>query len=155
MLRPMKTRTATIALAAALAVAVTAPAAGAAPVKYAGKTKENTRISFAVSKGKLSRIKTYVPVACVSAQGGPPRIGQDVFQPPGRFAIGRTVKRRAMEQDTALAYWKVTKNYTVRTRRSGRRIKGEVAVNFSYTVIGILPKLFVCVGNAHFSVKPR
>jgi hypothetical protein len=49
----------------------------------------------------------------------------------------------------------VTKNYTVTTRKAGGKIKGEVAVNFSYVIIGYSPKLYTCLGNAHFSVKPR
>jgi hypothetical protein len=143
-----------IAIAAATLVTVAAPAAHAAPVRYAGKTDEGSKVSFVVSHGKLRSLETMVPTSCVSAQGGTPRAGLDLFEPPGGFALGRTIKRTVEKQDTAMTYYDVTKNYTVTTRRSGKTIKGELAVNWSWVDVSV-PKLYTCVGNARFSAKPR
>lgn len=143
-----------VALAAAAFLAVAVPAASAAPVRYAGKTDGGSKISFQVSGGKLRSVKTMVPTSCVSAQGGTPRAGLDLFEPPGGFALGRSVKRTAEKQDTAMAYYDVTKHYTVSTRRSGKAIKGALAVNWSW-VDASVPKIYTCVGNASFSAKPR
>lgn len=53
-----------------------------------------------------------------------------------------------------MAYYDVTKNYTVTTSRSGTTIKGELAANWSWVDLSV-PKLYTCVGNASFSARPR
>jgi hypothetical protein len=149
-----RNRSIAIAIATVALTASAAPAASAAPVAYSGKTAEGSKITFALAGGKITGIETLVPSSCASAQGGTPRVGLDVFEPPGRFALGRAVKRKAEKQDTALSPWEVTKNYTVTTRRAGKRIRGELAVNFSWVDISG-PKIFTCLGNASFTAKPR
>jgi hypothetical protein len=144
----------TVALAAIALLVVAVPSAQAAPVRYAGKTDGGSKITFQVSNGKLRSLETMVPTSCVSAQGGTPRAGLDLFQPPGGFRLGRKVKRSAEKQDTAMTYYDVTKNYTVTTRRSGKAIKGELAVNWSWVDVSV-PKIYTCLGNASFSAKPR
>jgi hypothetical protein len=140
----------TTALTIAALCLLTAPAAQAKPVAYTGKTKEGSKISFVLSGGKVSRIRTLIPTSCASAQGGDPKAGLDVFQPPGGFILGRSVKRKAEKQDTAMTYYDVTKNYTVTIRRADGRISGELAVNWSWVDVSV-PKIYTCLGNARFS----
>jgi hypothetical protein len=151
MLRGMKTKL--LSLTAVLALVAAAPAA-AKPVKYSGKTKDGSKINFVLSHGKISKISTVVPGLCLSAQGGSPEAGGEIFNPPGGFALGKSVKRKAEKQDSTLAYFDVTKNYTVTTHRSGKKITGDLAENWAWTLVTWPPKLYTCVGNSHFSAKP-
>lgn len=142
------------ALTVAALCLLAAPAAQAKPVAYTGKTTEGSKISFVLSGGKISRIKTLIPTSCASAQGGDPKAGLDVFQPPGGFTLGRSAKRKAEKQQTAMTYYDVTKNYTVTTRLAGGRISGELAVNWSWVDVSV-PKIYTCLGNARFSARTR
>jgi hypothetical protein len=72
----------------------------------------------------------------VPVQGGPPRAGAELFQPPGSFRIGRSGRTEAL-QDAAMHHAEVTKHYRVSLRRTrGGGFKAKLHVNFSFQTVG-------------------
>ncbi|MDW5598638.1 hypothetical protein VSS74_30030 [Conexibacter stalactiti] len=149
-----------LTISAAAALLLAASADGATATSYSGKTKGGNTIRFELSGGKLSRINTGVPTSCVETSGsGQTAAGAELFQPPGAFALGKTVKARALQPAAMNQGIKATKNYTVTTSgKAGGTISGRLAVNFSYLRPGIdiyHSYIYVCNGTTSFTAKPR
>jgi hypothetical protein len=141
-----------ILLVAVAVLAVTASAAQAAkPVKYSGKTKEGTKISFVLKNGWADQIKTSVPSSCVSAQGGTPRVRIDSWQPPYKFRMPAKEAKVTVKEP-----WP-TRTYGFSARKSGRGVKGKLTLSYSMTdyTWATSWRLLTCYGTASFSLKPR
>jgi hypothetical protein len=148
----------------AIAAAVTASLALAGqayakPVAYSGTTSGGNPITFERTGNGVKRVSAYVPATCVSSfPGNPTRAGAELFEPPGRLALGREVRKTAL-QDAALHYSQVTKNYRFDARKRARGvITGRLHVNFSYQTIGYSSSFilvgYVCQGDATFKARP-
>lgn len=143
-----------LALGAAALALVAIPAEAGAK-KYAGKTKGGTKITFQQKGKKVSKLKTMVFVTCVSAQTSTPRSGIDFYEPPKPVRIGKESKQKKL-QPSAVAGWEVTKNYTVKLSRRGRKTKGKLAVNYSFLVPDLYnPKIYICQGTTRFTARPK
>jgi hypothetical protein len=156
----MKIRTAA-ALATALSMLVAAPA-GAKPTRYVGKTSAGDRITFSVGGGRVSAVRTATPTICVPTQGTP-QAGTDLYQPPGRFALGRTTKVQTPGPvDSAMHYGEVTKWFHFTAKRGKRgRVTGTLHQNFAFETVASDPWTglslvgWVCQGDARFSARQR
>lgn len=137
-------------LAAIVAVGAASPDAFAAKgIKYEGKTKEGTEVSFTLNGTWVDGLEIAAPYTCVSAQGGAKaRILR--FYPPFRFRLGKTGK--ATDETS------ITKHYTLKTKgKAGKAITGKFEVNWS-ELDGFSPatyKIFECIGTANFKLKPK
>ncbi len=139
----------------AVALALAAVPAEAATKKYVGETKGGTKITFKQKGKKVSKLKTMIFVNCVSLQTSTPRSGIDFYEPPKAMRIGKEVKQSKL-QPSAVAGWEVTKNYTVNLTRKGKKVKGKLALNFSFLVPDLYnPKIYVCQGTTRFTAKPK
>jgi hypothetical protein len=139
--------------AAALALA-SVPAAADAE-RYVGKTKAGTRITFKQKGKRVSKLKTLVPVVCVSPQTSTPRGGTDLFRPPKAVRIGGESKQNAL-QPSAVAGWEVTKYYTLNLKRQGNKTKGKLRLSFSFLVPDLWdPRTYFCDGTTRFTAKPK
>ena len=147
-----------IATALALTALVAAPAAAEA-ASYKGKTKGGSSITFKLSGKRISKINTVVPTLCVETTGsGLSRAGAELFQPPGKFKLGKTTKRKALQPAAMNGGTKATKNYTVSAKRSGGKVTGKLKVNFSFLRLDLfrrLPYTYICSGSTTFSAKAR
>jgi hypothetical protein len=149
--------TVALALAAALAVAVPT-AATAKPVAYSGKTSGGFEITFKRVGGAVKDVRALLPASCVPAGEGTATAGDEIYEPPGRLALGREVRTSAL-QEAAMHYADVTKNYrfTAKQRRNGT-IAGRLHVNFSFetVIFGAEPRLlgWVCQGDGTFKARP-
>jgi hypothetical protein len=145
------------AAALATALALAGPAA-AKPVAYKGKTSGGFEITFTRVGGAVKGVQTLLPTSCVPAGEGTARAGDEIYEPPGKLALGREVRKSAL-QDAAMHYDDVTKNYrfNAKKHRDGK-ITGRLHVNFSFqtVIFGADPKLlgWVCQGDGTFSAKP-
>jgi hypothetical protein len=155
----MVTRTLAVAVAATL---VLVPAALAKPVAYKGKTKGGSSITFKLTGKKAKSINTVVPTICVETTGTyDSRAGAELFQPPGKFKLGKETKAKALQPAAMNAGNDATKNYTVKLgkkkKRSGK-IAGKLSLNFSFIRPGLTIydlKIFLCQGSTTFSAKPQ
>jgi hypothetical protein len=150
------------AVLAALAVAA-APAA-AKSVAYKGKTKAGDTITFTRDGPKIKNIQSMVPTICVTSSGGTggSSAGGDLYKPPGAYALGQTVKRKALQR-TPFYPDEVTKSYTVATKGAGNgKVTGKLDENFSYSILGIDPfsgnsyiRIFLCRGVTTFTAMAK
>ena len=156
-------RFAAVALAAASLQVMTMPApADAKAVRYVGTTSAGDRISLTAVGGVIADLRTSTPVSCVPTDGTP-RAGTDLFEPPGRFPLGRTTTAQTDGPvETAMHYNEVTKHFRVTVRRrKGRAITGALHQNYSFETLtygsggdlALLP--WVCQGDVRFRVRPR
>lgn len=151
----------TAALAALLACAVAAPAT-AKPTKYAGTTNAGDRIAFKVTGKTITAIRSATPTVCVPTEGTP-AVGTDLYEPPGRFGLGRTTKiETPTPVETAMHYSEVTKWFHFTAKRGKRgTITGTLHQNFSFETItsdtwnGVSLLPWVCRGDARFTARPR
>jgi hypothetical protein len=139
------------ALAAVMGTASTASAHASAPskpVKYAGKTKEGTKISFVLDHGWVRRLNALVPTTCVSAQGGTPKVDLVLWEIPYKFKLGSRSK---------VVYGDPTRHYTMSVHNHGKRIAGKLSMN--YSVLGSDGwggyRILECLGTASFDVGRR
>jgi hypothetical protein len=112
---------------------------------------------------KIKSISSAVPTVCSTSSGGAfdTKAGADIYQPPGRFALGGAVKRKALQR-TPFYPAKVTKNHTV-TTKTGRngKVTGKLDENFSYSILGLdldgnsYIRIYICQGVTTFSASPR
>lgn len=151
----------TAALAALLACAVAVPAT-AKPTRYAGTTNAGDRITFKLSGTAITAVRSATPTTCVPTEGTP-AVGTDVYQPTGRFGLGRTTKvETPTPVETAMHHSEVTKWFHFTAKRGKRgTITGTLHQNFSFetissdawTGVSLLP--WVCRGDARFRARPR
>ena len=139
------------ALAAAALAAAPAVADAAKPMKYAGKTKEGTKISFVLDGRWVDRISTMLPHSCVSAQGGPPTAGMTRWAPPYKFKLGAVDAKVTVEEP-----WPTT-HYTITVKgKRGRAIRGKLSANWSMTVpYGSGYRILECLATGSFTAKPK
>jgi hypothetical protein len=139
------------ALAAVALVATPGAADAAKPMKYAGKTKEGTKITFALDGPWVDQISTLLPHTCVSAQGGPPTAGMTPWAPPYKFRLGSVDAKVTVEDP-----WPTT-HYTITVKgKRGRAIRGKLAANWAMTV----PynggwRILECISTGSFTAKPK
>jgi hypothetical protein len=155
-------RNATLAAIAAAAVGAAvgfAEPAAAKPVAYSGTTSGGYEITFERSGAALKGMRTTIPTTCVPAgTTATPRAGDEIFEPPGRLALGREVRKTAV-QEPVMYYNDVTKNYrvTARMRRNGT-VTGRLHLNFSYQTVhygySLMLVGYVCQANATFKARP-
>ena len=138
-------------LTVAVAAGAASPDAHAAKgIKYEGKSKEGTEVSFTLYGTWIDGIEISAPMSCVSAQGGVPRARVVRFWPPFKFRLGRTGK--ATDETS------ITKHYTLKTTgKPGKAITGKFEVNWS-ELDGYSPdtyKILTCLATANFKLKPK
>jgi hypothetical protein len=139
-------RTAT-ALAIVAALAVAGPAA-ARSSKYQGKTKEGTKVSFALSGKWVDQFRSSVPTTCVSAQGGNPFLTIKTWAPPYKYLLGRRAQVKYTDPYTT--------NYTISTKKAGRKkITGKLALSYSMLASNTFAgyHILTCYGTASFTAK--
>ena len=145
-----------LTLAAALAVPSTGAARG---VSYEGKTSGGSSITFKRSGDKVSGIRTVVPMVCLETTGsGYSRAGAELFQPRGRFLLGKARKVKAFQPAAMNSGARATKTYRVKLRRSGRKVKGELSLTLSFVrpnYYRFVPYIYHCTGTASFTASPR
>jgi hypothetical protein len=156
-------KTAITTLTAIVAAGLVPAAAEAKAVSYKGKTRGGHTITFKRSGSKLSGVSTMIPTICVSTTRSGPgttKAGADIYQPGGRFKLGKQVKR-TIKQGSAFYSSPITKHYTFKSK-AGRRgkVTGKLNVNFSYLVpdlIGYFGSylIFICQGSTTFQATPR
>src|SRR3954454_1593796 len=139
-------RTAT-ALAIVAALAVAGPAAAKSP-KYRGKTKEGTKVTFALSGKWVDQFKSSVPTTCVSAQGGNPLVTIHTWAPPYKYLLGRRAQVKYTDPYTT--------TYTISTKKAGKRkITGKLAASYSMLASNTFEgyHILTCYGTASFTAK--
>jgi hypothetical protein len=139
-------RTAT-ALAIVAALAVAGPAA-AKPTQYKGKTKEGTKVSFALSGKWVDQFRSSVPTTCVSAQGGNPIVTIHSWAPPYKYLLGRRAQVKYTDPYTT--------TYKISTKKAGKRkIKGKLALSYSMLANNTFGgyRILTCYGTASFTAK--
>jgi hypothetical protein len=143
----MLKRLLTIAIVAA-AIAPAAASAHAKPIKYKGKTKEGTAISFVVDRGWVDQLDALLPTTCVSAQGGTPKVDITWWRVPYKFGLGGTAK---------LDYGDPTKHYKIVSHRHGKRVTGKLSVNYSLLGSDDFGSYMIweCLATANFDLGPR
>ena len=134
------------------------PAASAATTTYKGRTRSGTKISFRVSGGSISKIRTLVPTVCVSTRSSGTKAGAENFWPSAglRFRVGKAVKKTASKQSSAMAPGhSVTKTYTVSSKKKGRKISGKLRLSFSWFVPDLYGywTTYVCTGVTSFTAR--
>ena len=155
---PVKTPLTALAVIASLAIAA-APAGAIQSGSYKAKTKNGFKMSFKVKGNKVGKFNGLVPASCISPTGGT-RVGGEVFQPPGKFKIGKTRKAKAKQRSAmGSSSGKVTKNYKVTLKRAKNGgLKAKLHVNFSfltfeYGVYGPSLKTWICRGDDTFTAR--
>ena len=144
-------------VAALVALLAAAPAGAIQSGSHTAKTKNGFKVSFKVSGNKVSKFNGLVPASCISPTGGT-RVGGEVFQPPGKFTIGKTRKVK-VKQQAAMHSSKITKNYKVTLKRAKNGgLKAKLHVNFGfltfeYGVYGPSLKTWICRGDDSFTVR--
>lgn len=141
-------RTFAAALATAAVLAPAAAAAAPRPVKYAGKTKEGTKISFVLKRGWVDQLDTSLPTTCITVQGGTPKVVFTWWAIPYKFRLGYTAK---------VDYGSPTTHYKISTRKQGRRIIGKLEANYSQLGTDGWGDYIIwhCLGTANFNLNPR
>jgi hypothetical protein len=147
--------TATVAvLATGLAVAAAPAAAKQKQVAYSGNTSGGTAITFKVAKGKIKGLVTGVYVSCSTGTSATVKGGVETVE-VGGVKVGPEVKTTAMDY-SPLAWQDVTKTYTVKASRSGKRITGSLGVSFSYFIPDLYyPRTYYCYGTTDFTAKAK
>lgn len=138
-----------LTITAAAAVLAPASALAKAPaVKYVGRTKEGSKISFTVKKGWIQNLQTMLPQACGSAQGGNPTGRPATFWPPFSFRLGANASATSHDP---------TQHWHVNTRRHGRTITGKLEMNWS--LLGSDGwggyRIIVCEMTGSFTARPK
>ena len=153
----MKNPLVALAVLASLAIAA-APAGATQSGSYKAETKNGFKVSFKVKGNRVSKFNGLVPASCISPTGGT-RVGGEVFQPPGKFKIGKTRKVKAKQRGAMGSSGKITKNYKVTLERAKNGgLKGKLHVNFSfltfeYGLYGSSLKTWICRGDDTFTVR--
>ena len=138
-------------LAAVLFSGAASPDAHAAKsIKYEGKTKEGTEMSFTLNGRWVDNIAVRMPTSCVSAQGGA-RAHVIYFLPPFKWKLGTQGKAT---DDTS-----ITRHYFMLTKgKAGKAISGKMSVNWSELSPGATSydmKIWECLGTVNFKLKPK
>jgi len=150
---------AVLAVVAAIAAALQATPAHATTVTaYKGKTEGGGRISFRLAGNTISHLSGGVPTVCLETMGShQSTAGAELFQPPGRFRLGRTTQIKALQPAAMNQGIKATKTYTLRaTRARAGRVKGRLRLSFSFLRPGpsiYQSYIYICSSSVSFSAK--
>jgi hypothetical protein len=144
-----------ISLMAVVALVVAAAPAAADAKRYKGKTKGGSSITFTLSGKKISKVNTVVPAICLSIQSTASRAGAELYQPPGSFTLGKTVKRKASKRPSALARYPLTMNYTFSSKKRGGKVTGKAKVSYSFIIPSLFgnPTIYTCLGTTSFTAS--
>lgn len=134
--------------------------AEAKTVSYKGKTSSGTSIKFKRKGNKVSKIRTALSTICIETTGsGLTRAGSELYQPPGRFRLGKTRKVKKLQPAALNHGIKATKYYTVKVRKASRgRVKGKLKLSYSFLIPDLfrsLPYTYVCSASHTFTAKPK
>ena len=141
-------------LATALLVAAAPAAAKQKQVAYSGTTSGGNTVTFKLAKGKIRSLVTGVYVSCSTGTSASVKGGIETVE-LGGAKVGPEVKVTAKDY-SPLAWQEVTKTYTVKASRSGKRITGSLGVSFSYFIPDLYyPRTYYCHGTTDFSGKAR
>jgi hypothetical protein len=153
--RPMTTRRLVAALAVA-AMALAAPAAADA-AKYRGKAN-GQKITFNQKGKRISKVVTTVYVTCFASDGSDTEYGFELFDPPGKFRLGRKGKKSA-RRESAVRGGEQDFNFEMTPRRKSRRkIRGKLRLSYTestYDPFSNSTTLWVCSGSAKFVATKR
>ena len=146
--------TATVAvLATGLLVAAAPVAAKPKAVAYSGTTTGGAKIGFKLAKGKMKGLVSSMYVSCSTGASSSVKGGVEKFEPGAPVKVGPEFKRTT-KQYTPLAWQDVTKHYTIKAKRSGKRITGDLSLAFSYFIPDLYyPRTYYCWGTADFTAK--
>lgn len=111
-----------IAVTALLAASADAASAQSHVLKFRGKTREGTKVSFALNGPWIDKFTTLLPATCISAQGGVPRVDFADWTIPYKYRVGYKAQ---------VKYGDPTRYYTITTRRRGNRITGKLQESYS------------------------
>lgn len=160
----MKSKTLSLisAATASLALLIVAAPATAKPAAYVGETEAGTEVSFTRTGSAVSKLRTEVPVYCVSTRTSDTRSAAEGFEPVGRIKIGGEQASQAEQPVSVGMGDTATKHYKVTLKR-GRRgaLSGELSVSFMaiepyFNSMGYLDgNTFVCQGSTKFKARPR
>ncbi len=148
-----------VSLAAVVALlAMTAPAAGAKPVKYQGKTSSGHKITFTVKQNRIYNLTAGIRQACVSIQGGgAPMGGSEIYAFRGYVPLKAHNKFSYMQKP---AFWwkEVTMNHELWVKKRGQKITGRMRQQYSFLVpkfpIGTF-QIYSCAGGAKFTARAK
>jgi len=148
----------TLTFLAVLAACLCAIPAHAAGATYKGKTEGGGRLSFRLAGNTVSRVSGAVPMVCLESMGSyESRSGAELFQPPGRFRVGRTAQVKALQPAAINRGIKATKTYTLRADRAGAGlVKGRLRLTLSYMALGpsiYQSYIYMCSSSVSFSAK--
>lgn len=152
----MKKQISATAAVLALGLAVAAAPAAAKPkqVAYKGATSGGAPVTFKLAKGKVKGLVTSVFVSCSTGTSGSVKGGVETVEIRA-VKVGPEVKITA-EDYSPLAWQDVTKTYTVKAARSGKRITGSLGVSFSYFIPDLYyPRTYFCFGTTDFTAKAK
>src|SRR3954451_23926628 len=152
----MKHRTTTIALAAAAVTALAVPAAADA-AKYKGKASGHT-ITFNQKGKSISKVRTLIYVVCFPSQGSGSDAGFELFNPPGKFKLGKETRRHA-SRHSAVRGGKKGFDFTVTPKRKSRtKIAGKLRLSYSdstYDPFTNSITFWNCSGTSKFKATKR
>lgn len=139
-----------ITLAAVLVLALSGTALAKQPVRYSGKTKEGSKITFKLDKGWIRGLKTRAPMSCGSAQGGDPKANIALYWPPFDFKAGYKIHYKDSTGTTT--YYNITTR-----RRAHGVITGKLESNWSLLTSDAWGgyKILVCQMTSSFTAKPK
>jgi opacity protein-like surface antigen len=142
--------------AAATATALAAPVAADA-AKYSGKAG-GSKITFSQKGKKISNVKTLIFVSCFPTPGSGTDGGAEIFNPPGKFTLGKETRRHA-SRHSAVRGGKKGFNFTVTpTRKSARKITGKLRLSYSDSVYDPFTAeitFWNCSGSTKFTATRR
>jgi hypothetical protein len=151
----MTTRLTTLAIAAAATAAVAPAAADAA--KYRGKASGNT-ITFKQHGKRISKVKTLIYVTCFPSNGSGTDGGSELFNPPGKFKLGKETRRHA-SRHSAVRGGKKGFDFTVTPKRKTKtKITGKLRLSYSDSVYDPFSNSITfwnCSGSSKFKATKR
>jgi hypothetical protein len=139
-------------------LAATAPAAGAKPVSYVGKTDSGHKVTFKVNRGRIHDLTAGIRMSCVPIQGGGrPLGGSEVFGFRGSLPLRGHNRYQFMEKP-AFHFNEVTMTNDLWLKRRGRTISGRMRLQYSFLVpkfpIGTFT-VFSCLGGGTFKARAK
>jgi hypothetical protein len=148
-----------IAVAVAVAVAATALAGPAAAdaAKYRGKASGQT-IRFNQKGKRISKVRTLIFVVCSRSDTSEQDSGFEIFDPPGKFRLGKETRRNA-HRKASVRPGEYGFNFTVIPRRKSRRkIAGRIRLTYFESVYDPFTNQIYywnCYGTSKFRATKR
>jgi hypothetical protein len=150
-------KTPRLALTAALAAGALAVPATADAAKYVGKAS-GEKITFKQKGKRISRIKTAILVSCFSSPGSDHDQGIELFNPPGKFKLGKEARKHA-SRHSAVRGGKKGFDFTVKPKRKSRKvIAGNLRLSYSdstYDPFTNQITAWYCSGSTKFRARRK